>query len=48
VATKSILEHPKTGLSTFGSTFKTQKEEVLISAGPRLTSFSEFDPVTPT
>jgi hypothetical protein len=28
VATKSILEHPKTALSTFASTFKKQKEEV--------------------
>ena len=28
VATRSILEHPKTTLSTFASTFKTRKEEV--------------------
>ena len=28
VATKSILEHVKTALSTFASTFKRQKEEV--------------------
>jgi hypothetical protein len=34
VAAKSILEHPKTGLSTFASTFKNQKEEVW-SISPR-------------
>ena len=28
MATKSILEQPKTSLSTFASTFKKQKEEV--------------------
>jgi hypothetical protein len=28
VATRSILEHPETALSTFASTFKIQKEEV--------------------
>jgi hypothetical protein len=28
VATKSILEHPRTALSTFASTFKKSKEEV--------------------
>jgi hypothetical protein len=28
VATRSILEHPKTALSTFASTFKKHKEEV--------------------
>ena len=34
MATKSTLEHSKTTLSTFASTFKTRKEEVAIGLAP--------------